>query len=327
MNVPARTRIEPRPSGARRTWYLILRIGLPVRCSGEDPARHLRIVQKELRPLSTVVRRMDVGSEVNSIGHYLLRFQRYSRDDIAATRLAEAFLYGMSLLHGPMIEDDPGSLILRVPDSMVNGATAIQPETLIELERSRPPEERDLDYPYSAVGGISATTADRHEVAWRIAAVTFDNETLFDATRFLKRSHDNFYVYPGQIREVACDRQASPPSSSHQTHFEDALHNAFKAIEAVIGDPPKDDRKFFDKIKAIGIDPAEPVGYDERLPISTVIRTMNEARDKRSAHGSTGRRTIRPAELLDFQACADVIVLAAIERARGSSVFDGVGSA
>jgi hypothetical protein len=219
-----------------------------------------------------------------------------------------------------MIEDDPGSMIFRVPDSMVNGATAIEPETLVELERSRPPEERELDYPYSALGGLAATTADRHEAAWRVATVTFNNETLFDATRFLKRSHDNFYVYPGQIREVACDQEASPPSSSHQTHFEDALHNAFKAIEAVIGDPPRDERKFFDKIKAIGIDPFEPVGYDERRPISTVVRTMNEARDKRSAHGSTRRRTIRPAEVLDFQACAGTIVLAAIEMAHGSPI-------
>jgi hypothetical protein len=83
----------------------MLRIGLPMRRSDEESARQLRVVQKELRPLSTVVRRMGVGSEDDSIGHYLLRFRRYRRDDIAATRLAEAFLYGMSLVHGPWSND------------------------------------------------------------------------------------------------------------------------------------------------------------------------------------------------------------------------------
>jgi hypothetical protein len=128
-------------------------------------------------------------------------------------------------------------------------------------------------------------------------------------------------VYPGQIREIAFDRVSSAPTSSHQTHFEDALQNAFKAIEAVMGDPPKNDRKFSDKLVAIGIDPLEQVGYEEKKPISTVIRAMNEARDKKSAHGSTRRRTIGQAELLDFQTCSREVVLAAIEEARVSSVF------
>ena len=300
---------------------MLLRVGPPIRCYGEDPARHFRIVRNELRPLGIVIRRADLGSGIDSIGHYLFRFPHYRRDDAAATRLTEAFLYGMSLVHGPMVEDYHDSLVIRVPDSMVRGVTRIHPETLVDLERSRPPENRMLDIPEGVPGPVISTTSDRHEAAWRIAVVTSNDEALFDATRFLARSHDNYYVSPGQIGEVACDKEASPRTSSHQTHFEDALHNACKAIEAVVGDPPRDDRKFFDKIKGIGIDPLEKVGYGERVPISTVIRKMNEARDKRSAHGSTRRRTIRPAELLEFQACAEVIVLAAIEKARGSAVF------
>lgn len=282
---------------------------------------HLRVVQNEIRAIKTVVRRLDVGSGANSIGHYLFRFNRYKRGDVAATRLAEAYLYGISSVHGPMVEDIPG-LVLRVPDSMVRDVTAVDIDALVDLEKSRPTEDRVLDFPRSTLGAVCSTTADVHEAAWRIAAVTFNNERLFEATRFLKRSYDNFYVYPGQIREVAWDREAWPPTSSHQTHFEDALHNAFKAIEAVIGDPPRNERKFFERIRDIGIDPFEPVGYAERAPISTLIRTMNEARDKRSAHGSTRQRTIRPAELLKFQACADLVVLAAIESERGCSVFE-----
>jgi len=65
----------------------------------------------------------------------------------------------------------------------------------------------------------------------------------------------------------------------------------------------------------------QEVGFDRKTAIATVIRKMNKAREKRSAHGSTPQRTIRPAELLEFQACAEVIVLAGLEKARGTELF------
>jgi hypothetical protein len=162
----------------------------------------------------------------------------------------------------------------------------------------------------------SSTIADTHEIAWRIAAITYRNDKLFNAARFLQRSYENFYVWPGGIRETMWD-DAAPVSGAGQNNFEDALHSAFKAIEAVIGDPPKDDRRFFSKLMQIGMDPMEEAGYLEKIPIHCMIRRMNDARDKRSAHGSTTTRKISASELLDFQACAQVIVLAAIESSRG----------
>lgn len=81
-----------------------------------------------------------------------------------------------------------------------------------------------------------------------------------------------------------------------------AQHNAFKTIAAVMGGSPKDVRRFFAKLEAIGVDPAEQVVYVHKSSISAVIRRMNDAHDKRSAQGSTRRRTIRPAELSEFQA-------------------------
>jgi hypothetical protein len=85
----------------------------------------------------------------------------------------------------------------------------------------------------------------------------------------------------------------------------------------VIGDPPKDDRRFFAKLAELGLDPKEQVGYLEKMPFEGMIRRMNEARDKRSAHGSTRNRTISVSELLEFQNCARTIVVTALEKARG----------
>ena len=261
MNALRERRSSTSPGTERGVWCLLLQLGAPARTYGKDPARHFRIAQKELKPLQVVIRPVGLGSEVDLGGRYLFRFRRYKRDDAAAIRLAEAFLYGMSLVHGPVIEDHHDSLVFPIPDCIVRGESVIRIDALAELARSRPPEDRFLEFPRTTLSSFSCTTGELHEAAWRIVAVTFNDEALFDATRFLKRSHDNFYVYPGQIREVARDRESSARTSSQQTHFEDALQNAFKAVEAVIGDPPRNETRFFEKLRAIGIDPQEQVGF------------------------------------------------------------------
>jgi hypothetical protein len=135
--------------------------------------------------------------------------------------------------------------------------------------------------------------------------------------RYLRRSYENFYAYPGGISEVLWDPERFPTTGTAQTNFEDALQRAFKAIEANIGDPPKDDRRLLAKLTLHGIDPEEPVGYQEKIPIQEMIRRMNDARDKRAAHGSTRNRGIAIGDLLDFQACAEFIVWSELEHVRG----------
>src|SRR6185436_10509267 len=108
------------------------------------------------------------------------------RDDAEATRIAEAFLYGMSLVHGPMTEIHSDSLVMRVPDVILQRSNALILDELVAVEKSRLPDERSLQFPRTTIGTSASTTEDRHEMAWRIAAVTVNDPSLFDATRFLK---------------------------------------------------------------------------------------------------------------------------------------------
>lgn len=313
-----------------RTWYVLLQIGFPEYTRTPYPRslglssdfsaakRHLKLVRNECKPLGIEIRSIDmsIGKHQADFAHYVFRFRDSRRDDSAARRLAEAFAYGMALASGPLADlDEP--LVLRVPDVLIRGKRTLPLDALVALEESRPWGERAFPFPNARIGAVIKTVTDTHEFGWRIAAVTYQNAVLFDATRFLERSYENFYVSPGGIREVMHD-DTPPCAGAAQSDFEDALQNAFKAIEAVIGDPPKDDRRFFSKLTKIGIDPAEEAGYTNKIPIYQMIRRMNEARDKCSAHGSTRNRKISPSELLDFQTCAGVIVAAALEQERGS---------
>jgi hypothetical protein len=315
--------------------YVLLQIGFPENTRNPYPRRlgrshdssaakrHLKIVRNECNPLGIEIRSIDIsiGKHQADFGHYVFRFRDFRSDDSAAIKFAEAFAYGMALASGPLADaNDP--LVLRIPDALIR-KRSVPIDALVALEESRPWGERTFPFPNARIAAVTKTVTEAHELGWCIAAVTYQNAALFDATRFLQRSYENFYVSPGGISEVMYD-DTPPRTGAAQNNHEDALHSAFKAIEAVIGDPSKDDRRFFATLAKIGIDPAEEAGYLNKIPIHKMIRRMNEARDKRSAHGSTRNRKISAAELLDFQTCADVIVTAALEKQRGSPLRSSV---
>jgi hypothetical protein len=133
---------------------------------------------------------------------------------------------------------------------------------------------------------------------------------------FLKTSQENFHVWTGQIDQAVEDAQVTAENVFQQSRLENALQDNFKAVEAIIGDPPKNDEKFFGKIKSFGIDPNMIFGLEDK-PIHQVIRDMNDARDKKAAHGSTQNRAITVGELLVFQNCARFMVLQACKSELG----------
>lgn len=316
-----RTETQYKIKKENRVWYLMLFHSVPLNY-GEDSTHHFRVASRECKKIGVIIRRLYVHwrEKDDFNGRYLFRFRYYKRDDAAAIRFGESFLYALSLVGGASFMEYDDTLVLRVPDAIVSGRNNISIDDLVALEESRPVQDKMMAYPYAALGRVGHTASYRFEAAWRIASVTFNNQPLFEATRFIKRSHDFFYIYPGQIDEVISDPEMVAVTSSDQTLFEDALQNAFKAIEAVIGDPPKDDNKFFLKLRQIGLDPNEIVGFRNNKALHQVIRDMNAARDKKAAHGSTQNRSIYVNELLEFQTCSGLVVSAAIETARGSVI-------
>jgi len=120
---------------------------------------------------------------------------------------------------------------------------------------------------------------------------------------------------------AASDPDLVVESGWEQSRFENALISSFKVIEAIIGDPPGDDRKFHRKLRSIGVDPHELVGYRDKKPIHEVIREMNIARDKKSADGSTPDRSIAVANMLGYQACSRYVLIYALENYLGEELF------
>jgi hypothetical protein len=251
---------------------------------------------------------------------YVFRFPRYVRDDEKAVRVAESVLYSISLAHGPVLGEYEVPPVFRIPADLARDRQDLSSDTLIQVEEARTAEERITGLPWMTL--TTATYMSRHtvETAWRIAPIIFENEDLYRAVVFLKASQDDFWVAPGQVGEVASNAELAATTGAEQTAMENALQNAFKAVEAVIGDPPTDDRKFFRKLRGIGLDPHEPVGYGTKAPVHSVIRAMSDARDKRAAHGSTPHRRLGAAEVLEYAACAQYLIWTAVETRLGHAI-------
>lgn len=208
--------------------------------------------------------------------------------------------------------------VFRVPIELVRNKRAVVIEKLVQVENHRPRADRIFDTPYTTLSSVYLTSTDRIDLAWKIVPVLFQDDMLYLAVRFLKASQDDFFVYPGELDEVLYNPDLTASTGFGQVNFENALQNAFKAIEAVVGDPPKDDAKFFEKIRAIGLEPNEEVGYSRKESLHVVIRRMSDARDKKSAHGSSPNRLITIGELNEYQECASLLVWAAIENRLGA---------
>lgn len=347
---------QPEPSPFRQdggTCYLLLNIPGPGGFSSGKPeviAGEVKLANGAGRALGFRVRVARVAwQEGDSMLRYFFWFPRYRRDDSKAQRISECLLYALALVHGPVEPEDESALVLPVPAAVLRGAETIEGEKLLEvvpdgpLGKPGPFQLTDLTDERKVVeewplGNDAALfwkrilrstfgwPHDYFDAAWKIAPVLMADEKLYSAVRFLKASQDDFYVYPGGVVEVLGTPEVSPATGFEQSRLENALQNAFKAIEALLGDLPRDDNKLFAKMTSIGLDPQEEVGHARDLGqhgtrLYEFLRKMNKARDQRAAHGSTTDRKITVFEMLDYQACARFVVWSAVERELGGPIM------
>ncbi len=131
------------------------------------------------------------------------------------------------------------------------------------------------------------------------------------ALLYYKLSTAEYAFLGDDIRWAMSDEGHEPPSSSYErAKVEQAFHNTFKAIEALVdGEPPANDRKFRDRLVNVGVDPDEMVGYrpTPKEPLFDVLKRIRETRDARAAHAgrtSAPKRGISYYELMEAQAGA-----------------------
>jgi len=243
------------------------------------------------------------------------------RDDLFAARLAENILLLCELFYGPLfrMDEEYFTFPFRLTPFKNNMSIYL---TSLSREITRALDDRALpcvDQLLQEYHGIPD-----HIVALALRATPFlqANESLRMATAFISKSQHDFYVYPGQLQEAIYDGDWMPTGAYELAKWESAFHNSYKAVEAIIGDPPKDETRFFTKLTTMGLDPSEQVGYTSKEAISKVLRDMNHIRDSRVAHGSTQKRGIRLNQMVEFRECANYVVQQALNHAYGGNLSE-----
>ena len=97
---------------------------------------------------------------------------------------------------------------------------------------------------------------------------------------------------------------------------ESAFLNAFKTVEAIVGEPGKDRtrRKLTQRLQARGINPDEDVGYRVKENLIDKILKYHSLRDQIAAHGIGNiKRELKLSELIDLQSLARHLLLHSVK--------------
>jgi hypothetical protein len=218
---------------------------------------------------------------------------------------------GAALLWGIVI--GPSPLAVRVPLPSVRKPVTVPFGKVVEIARER---EQEVDI--SAFESDWRIPASFIAPVWRLLPVVI-RDPFFDAAHYYAASLRGFTLM-GDAEAIAEDPSV-PASRKNAVEVETAVQDAFKAVEALIGDPPADDSRLARKLANIGVEPDRMIGFDRfghsahSETVIRKIRKMNLARDKRVAHGATPKpRAVTYYELMDFQECAGFIVSTAVKK-------------
>ncbi len=293
--------------------YLLTGLGYPIKFAYPDREHALaeKVEDINLPKIEVKITRVFLIIEGEYESRFLFYIKNGIKDDNFAQKFADAVMCSLAVAYDLNTEEIPSAIcipeniikkgrLIRLKDVM--GSNSRGSETYFSLMQSTNVPSQVLDY------------------VWHIVPAIVDSKSVMDAANFYRESTGQVWVADDDVYEFMCDNSDMPPSQTQSARIETAYQNAFKAIEAIIGEPPKDEEKIRMKLRSAGINPDEEVGYNlygmkpGKEPLLKKLMDMQQARDKKVAHGKTGTpRTIGYCELKDKQALARYVILSHID--------------
>lgn len=189
----------------------------------------------------------------------------------------------------------PKSRCMQVEDVVRLAPTALARQALREAFETR-----------------SSSAGVRDQLVWRLVPLFLNNQQLLYAALFLKASLDEYHFLGDEIEDAILAND-EPLFVHDAVRAENAIHNAYKTIEAIWGGSlPQDLGKIADGLKQMGIDPDAMVGYPHhdihpKQRLVEKVVTLRKARNEKAAHGRihAGRKSTYY-EVMDSQALARV---------------------
>lgn len=225
-------------------------------------------------------------------------------DDQLAQNFADALMVALAVRYDIGIDDPP--IPLRLHKSQIKAGEIIQWQDIVNSD--------DRYIKESFLWHMSIGLPP-NILTWAFQAipVLIHNPSIMNSCSFYRESILKIWHCEEDIAEMILDGD-TPTSVVERANIETAYHNAFKAIEALIGQPSKDKNKLRIQLHEQGINPDEIVGYDtlrgkNEETILKKVLVMLENRNHKAAHGKTDKpRDIGYLELADKQKLAKYMI-------------------
>jgi hypothetical protein len=248
---------------------------------------------------------------------FCVRFPNDMQDDPQAQYLCDCLIGLLAASDNPA-----GDQIIRpfkIPLKYISTSTQLSSRA---IERQLIKDDEFIKEPtlyiHEVFGSHISFSRDLEDWVWKMLPGCADSKVA-KALFFIACSLNRFCFYPGDQHDIVSGVQDAgiPKSAIDQVEIESIAMDAYKAIEAIVGDPGGDLRKFRLKVTESGINPDEMVGYHEKVPLAENIITLNKHRDSRVAHGSYPRSNpLSYFELMDWQECAKHVVTSALIKSK-----------
>ena len=258
------------------------------------------------------IRKIDIRLRYGGQDRFLFYIKDGIKDDDLAQDFSDAVMCSLALVYNVAMEDHPAAIV--APENVIRKGKIIKIEDVVGAGGIG----NALYFRVTTGVGVPREVLD---AVWRVVPVVMKNKSLMEGVHFYRESILQVYVVDDDVFEIMFNNSDIPASRAERVHIETAYQNAYKAIEAIIGEPPKDERKLRTKLLQAGINPDEKVGYElygmtpGKEALIEKLKNMQQTRDKKVAHGKTSApRIIGCCEIKDKQALARHILLTHIDQ-------------
>lgn len=279
-----------------------------------DSIEEINFAKIEIRLIKVFLTERDRIRQAHTEPEHQARFVFYVKDGIKddnlAQSVADAVMLALVLIYDLTMEAIP--LAIRIPEAMIKKGKLIRIKDLVNSTSVG--SELYLRIINSTV--IPSVVMDE---VWRAVPTIVESKSLLEAAYFYRESLEQARVTDNNIFDLMQDNTDVPASPTERADVETAYQNALKAIEAIIGEPPQDERELRMQLQKAGINPDEEIGYELygmkpwQETILKKLVDMHPAGDKKPAPGKTGTPgSIGYRELKDKQTLARHLLLSHI---------------
>jgi hypothetical protein len=242
--------------------------------------------------------------------------EKSTADDVRAQAIAEAVILTAELDSGPlrMLGEEEITIRIRRPLPFSRNAysSAKRITQLVADPIGHGP------YVENEIYKCLSTAPEPFATGWACASTILGNPKLHSALAFYSAGIRRFFMTPSQLVEAELNNSKLGSNLSILAAAEGAFQDMYKAIEAIIGQPPSDDKKLILKLLHAGCDPFADVGFGEKLNRLEAIRRVERIRNSRAAHGGSPDRGLAVLEIVACQIWAKEIIRANLEHLEGS---------